>query len=114
MDNFKEKLQDFLINKCVGDWSECANCPGGHHIDGACHHPEHPSMQEVEVEQQAIVNPSVSKAFHDIRNTYNSLIFHLDEEMEFSINPVDAINRMYKDLELMAIAERACKACKEA
>lgn len=112
MDNFKKKLQYFLDNKCIGDWGNCPACP--EYKEGSCHHPDHPSMQEVKMESPARVNPCLSKAMHDIRNTYNSLIYHFDGELEFSVNPEEAVKRMYQDLELMAMAERACKACKEA
>ena len=59
------------------------------------------------------VNPGISKVFHDIRNTYQSLLYHFDDVNAegFKVDPEQAIERMNKDLVLMKEAEKSCKAC---
>ena len=46
MSTYTEKLQKFLEEDCGADWGNCPNCPGDHYKNGACHHPDHPAMQE--------------------------------------------------------------------
>ncbi len=118
MDVFKKKLQSFLDNKCTGDWANCVECPDGHHKDGACTHPEHPSMQPVETEfmQGSMVHPTITKVFHDIRNTYQSVIMlataHKEGE-ESCISPDSILEKLESDLALMVQAEQTCKDCRK-
>ena len=118
MDEFKEKLQDFLDNKCTGDWGNCVECPDSYHKDGACTHPDHPSMQPVNTEfmQAAMVHPTIAKVFHDIRNTYQAA-FMVCKTYEDGTKPVvepnELIAYMKRDLVLMAHAEKTCKECKK-
>jgi hypothetical protein len=58
------------------------------------------------------VNPKISKAFHDIRNTYSALYAFLatsDEEPIFTKEQIKEY--LDKDVQLMAEAEAACKEC---
>jgi len=116
MDEFKEKLQSFLDDKCVGDWANCVECPDSYHIDGACTHPDHPSMQPVNTDfiQVNAVHPAIAKVFHDIRNTYQSVIMlasaHKSGEKS-CITPEQIMDRLDKDLKLMAEAEATCRIC---
>lgn len=57
----------------------------------------------------AKLDPAISKAFHDIRNTYQSLLYHFDDVNAegFKVDPKEAIARMNKDLALMKEAEQA-------
>jgi hypothetical protein len=60
-----------------------------------------------------MINPTVSKVFHDIRNTYQVLFTHLGmEEGEEPIFSKEAIMEyLDRDLKLMIEAETACKEC---
>jgi hypothetical protein len=62
----------------------------------------------------AAIDPEISKAFHDIRNTYQSLLYHFDDvDAEgFKVDPAEAIARMNKDLALMKEAEQAIRESK--
>lgn len=112
MDKFQEKLKKFLDEDCEGDWSNCKNCPGDHFKDGACCHPDHPSMQEVgaNMSQIAPLHPTIVKTFHGIRNTYQSLIFMFGhpEEKDLQISPEKVMLQIDRDLAMMIEAESAC------
>jgi len=60
-----------------------------------------------------MINPTVSKVFHDIRNTYQVLFTHFGmEEGEEPIFSKEAIMEyLERDLKLMIEAETACKEC---
>ena len=57
----------------------------------------------------AKIDPKISKVFHDIRNTYQSLLYHFDDVNAegFKVNPEEAMEKMEKDLALMKEAEQA-------
>ena len=59
------------------------------------------------------IDPTISKAFHDIRNTYQSLLYHFDDVTAegFKVDPEQVIEKINKDLVLMLEAEKTCKAC---
>ncbi len=115
MDKFQEKLKKFLDEDCGEDWSNCQNCPNGHYKDGACCHPDHPSMQEVgaSMSKMAPLHPTISKTLHDIRNTYQSLIFMFDnpDEKDLQISPEKVILQINSDLAMMIEAEKGYKLC---
>lgn len=58
-------------------------------------------------------NPTISKVFHDIRNTYQVLYTHLGTEKgeESLFTPEAIMEYLERDLMLMAAAEKACKDC---
>lgn len=106
LNKYGESLNSFLNNKCVGDWANCVECPESYHIDGACTHPEHPSMQPVKTEFKQEL--TISKVFHDIRNTYGAFMHHFDDvNMQgFKVDPEEALKMISKDLALMAELEQ--------
>lgn len=57
----------------------------------------------------AKLDPQISKVFHNIRNTYQSLLYHFDDMNAegFKVDPDQAIERMNKDLVLIREAEQA-------
>ena len=57
----------------------------------------------------AKMEPEIAKAFHDIRNTYQGLIFHFDPGMDFKLDPIKAGEQLQKDLALMHEAEQAIR-----
>ena len=59
------------------------------------------------------INPTVSKVFHDIRNTYQVLYSHLGtpEGEESLFTPEKIMEYLERDLELMIAAEQACISC---
>jgi len=115
MDKFQEKLQKFLDEDCGGDWGNCPNCPGDHYKNSACHHPDHPSMQEVGANMDRItpLHPTIAKTLHDIRNTYQSLIFMFanPDEKDLQIGPEKVMLQIDRDLAAMTEAEKGCKLC---
>jgi hypothetical protein len=59
------------------------------------------------------INPTVSKVFHDIRNTYQVLYTHLgtEEGEESLFTPERIMEYLERDLKLMIAAEQACISC---
>jgi hypothetical protein len=60
-----------------------------------------------------MINPTVSKVFHDIRNTYQVLFTHfgMEEGDEPIFSKEVIIEYLDKDLKLMIAAEEACTQC---
>ncbi len=115
MNKYQDRLQKFLEEDCGGDWSNCKNCPGDHFKDGACCHPDHPSMQKVEVNMSQItpLHPVIANTLHGIRNTFQSLVFMFNNpgEKDFQISPEKVMLQINKDLTAMIEAEKGCKLC---
>ena len=67
-------------------------------------------------QHKAEVNPAISKAFHDIRNTYQALYMYLaTPEGEKPLFTSDKIMEfLERDLDLMLKAEKSCKGCCQA
>jgi hypothetical protein len=60
-----------------------------------------------------MINPTVSKVFHDIRNTYQVLFTHfgMEEGEEPIFTKEQIMEYLDRDLKLMIAAEEACKDC---
>jgi hypothetical protein len=60
-----------------------------------------------------MINPTVSKVFHDIRNTYQVLYTHLgmEEGEEPLFTKEQIMLYLDRDIKLMIEAETACKEC---
>lgn len=67
-------------------------------------------------QHKGAVHPDISKAFHDIRDTYQALYMFLDtpegEEPLFTSDKI--MEFLERDLELMRKAEKSCKGCCQA
>jgi hypothetical protein len=60
-----------------------------------------------------MINPTVSKVFHDIRNTYQVLYTHfgMEEGDEPLFTKEKIMEYLDRDIKLMIEAEKACKEC---
>jgi hypothetical protein len=60
-----------------------------------------------------MINPTVSKVFHDIRNTYQVLFTHfgMEEGEEPLFSNEKIMEYLDRDIKLMIDAEEACRAC---
>jgi len=59
------------------------------------------------------INPTISKTFHDLRNTYQALYVYFEtrENEEPIFTPERLMEYLKKDLKLMESAIEACKSC---